>query len=231
MSGCSTAQWQEARNRVEDFFNPYAELERNWPKELTPESKRMIKEFEDHQKAQAEAKKKRQQRIARENAEAERQLLANAEQNWQAARQVLGTADAIPYLHAAAQGRHPAATYHLALAFLRGQGVNVNYREAEAWMREAARLKYPAAQYAFANMCMERAKRVWDPNHIFIFLPTAYAWYTVAEHNGVRAASAPRQRIQAQLTRKVYGPDAEVNAYMWDEAQRLTADGFSKYLN
>ena len=51
------------------------------------------------------------------------------------------------------------------------------------------------------------------------------------ERNGVKVATAPKNRLKNLMTRKVYGPDAEVNAYMWDEAKRLTADGFSKYLN
>ena len=153
-----------------------------------------------------------------------------ATENWNIARSKLGTADAIPYLVGAAEAGHPAATYQLAMAFLQGKGVNPNYQQAEILMGDAARLKYPQAQYVFANMMWQRAKNAYDQNQLFIFLPRAYAWYAVAEKNGVKAATAQKKKLKNMMTRKVYGPDAEVNAYLWDEAKRLTADGFSKYL-
>lgn len=153
-----------------------------------------------------------------------------AEENWNLARPLLGKPEAIPYLTAAANEHHPAALYHLSKAYLNGTGVYRNYQQAEILMGDSAREKYPQAQYAFANMMYERARYARTQNDIFIFLPRAYAWYAVAERNGVRAATPGKNKTQRIMTEKKYGTDAEVNRYLWDEAIRLKEDGFSKYL-
>lgn len=233
LSGCSTEQFQktmdsfnESMDSVGEFFSQgrYRAAKPMTPAEQEAQQAKLREQVRQYQAKQAAANKAKEEKVAQENQK-------TAQENWNIARTKLGTADAIPYLAAAAEAGHPAATYHLAMAFLQGKGVNPNYQQAEILMGDAARLKYPQAQYVFGNMMMQRAKTVYDPNHLLMWLPRAYAWYAVAERNGVKAATAPKNKLKNMMTRKVYGPDAEVNAYMWDEAQRLTADGFSKYLN
>lgn len=239
LSGCSTEQFQKTMdsfNESMESVGNYFSEGRYYTKTMTveeqqAEQERLKEQVRQYQAKQAAANKTKEKKVAQGNKQVAQENTKTAQENWNIARTKLGTADAIPYLVAAAEAGHPAATYNLAMAFLQGKGVNPNYQQAEILMGDAARLKYPQAQYVFANMMMQRAKTVYDPNHLLMWLPRAYAWYAVAERNGVKAATAPKNRLKNMMTRKVYGPDAEVNAYMWDEAQRLTADGFSKYLN
>ena len=233
LSGCSTDQFQKTMDSFNDSMQSlskhlsegrYYKAKPMTKEEAEAEQERLKEQVRQYQAKHAAETKVKQEQAAQEDRK-------TATENWNIARSKLGTADAIPYLVAAAEAGHPAATYQLSMAFLQGKGVNPNYQQAEILMGDAARLKYPQAQYVFANMMWQRAKNAYDQNQLFIFLPRAYAWYAVAEKNGVKAATAQKNKLKNMMTRKVYGPDAEVNAYLWDEAKRLTADGFSKYLN
>ena len=238
LTGCTSAQLQSMadsldsyKNSVADFFTPESQKQEAKSGGERIRTAKTVDEL-DAEKQKAKNKKseptkeelqKRQEQIDHENAQ-------YAEENWQMAKPLLGTADAIPYLIEAGKFGHPEANYQLALAFLYGHGVNKHYQQAEILMGDAARAKHPPAQYMFASLLLNRAQTTADPNEIYIFLPRAYAWYVVAERNGIEAATGQKNKIKKILTRKVYGPDAGMNAYLWSECQRLAKDGLSKYV-
>ena len=233
LSGCSTEQLQQTMdsfsNSMQSIGNRlsqgrYYQAEPKTKEQAEAEQERLKEQVRQYQAQHAQQTQVQQEQVAQENQK-------TAAENWAIAKKKLGTAQAIPYLVAAAEAGHPAATYQLAMAFLQGKGVNPNYQQAELLMGDAARLKYPRAQYAFANMIYRRAQKAYDQNQLFVFLPRAYAWYAVAERNGVKAATAQKNKLKSIMTRKVYGVDAQVNAMMWEDAQRLAQDGFEKYLN
>ncbi len=182
----------------------------------TPEQ---VKEEERRERARVEAE---QRYVDEQNA-------AYAEENWKQAKKVLGTPAAIPYLIEAAEENHPQALYHLSKAFLEGNGVYRNYRQAEILMGDAARQKYPKAQYEFATMLFRRAINARHQSDIYTFFPAAYAWYSVAEHNGYKAAAAGKREIARIMNQRKYGVEAGVNEILWDESRRLEKEALSKY--
>ena len=170
LSGCSTEQFQKTMdsfNQSMESVGNYFSEGRYYTKTMTveeqqAEQERLKEQVRQYQAKHAAANKEKEKKVAQENKQVAQENRKTAQENWNIARTKLGTADAIPYLVAAAEAGHPAATYNLAMAFLQGKGVNPNYQQAEILMGDAARLKYPQAQYVFANMMMQRAKTVYD---------------------------------------------------------------------
>lgn len=62
--------------------------------------------------------------------------------------------------------------YYLGVMYLKGQGVEQDYKEASKWLREAAERRLPQAQYKLANLYKEGKGVPQDYEF-------AYIWYSV----------------------------------------------------
>ena len=103
------------------------------------------------------------------------------------------------------------AQYYLGVMYMKGQGVEQDYKQAGEWFRKAAENRLPQAQYKLANLYTEGKGVPKD-------LEFAYVWYSVgAVHKHPLSMSAV-EKAKTRLSEKEF-----------TEAEKLVPEYIEKY--
>ena len=106
---------------------------------------------------------------------------------------------------------HGYAQYYLGIMYMKGQGVEQDYKSAGEWFRKSAENRIPQAQYRLGELYM---KGLGVPRDYEF----AYAWFTVgAEHKHDKSVNAVSKAME-----KLSGEELT-------EAQKLSAKYIEKY--
>ena len=104
----------------------------------------------------------------------------------------------------------PLPQYYLGVMYMKGQGVEQDYKEASDWLRKAAENRLPQAQYKLANLYTQGKGVPKD----FEF---AYIWYRVGASHQHHLSEGALDNARAKLSETEY-----------NEAEKIIADYVQK---
>jgi TPR repeat protein len=103
------------------------------------------------------------------------------------------------------------AQYYLGVMYMKGQGVEQDYKQAGEWLRKAAENRVPQAQYKLANLYTEGKGVPKD-------LEFAYVWYSVGAAHKHGLSLNALEKSKARLSEKEFS-----------EAEKLVPEYVEKY--